>query len=128
MADDGEVTSPLKRDTPGAKEKETIKSGTGRRLFQEEVDEGKKGLRKRKPRYSGTPPSQTLDLNMSLGEGAALVPIGLVSARVGQLGGGSSKSEAEVGRDEMLKKQKRATTNNDVGSAVAVGSSPRWAP
>lgn len=33
MADDGEVTSPLKRDTPGAKEKETIKSGTGRRLF-----------------------------------------------------------------------------------------------
>jgi hypothetical protein len=125
--DDGEVTSPLKRGAASAKGKEVPISGTGRWLFHEEEADGKKSMRKRKPRRSGTPSSRTPDLNLPLADAAALVPAGLVNARVGQLGGGHSGPDVEEGGDALLKKQKRAINNQNVGSAAAAGSSPHRA-
>lgn len=68
--------------------------------------------------------TQTPDLNIPLA-GNAIVPAGLVSSRVNELdAGGESSGESMI---EMLKKQRRNSTQNARSAATADGS-PRRAP
>jgi hypothetical protein len=125
---EGEVTSPLKGSDPKSASKETLASGVGRALFQSEKNDGRKVARKRKPRRPEFSSSHTPDLNLPPGDAGALVPDGLVSSQVSQLGGVRNNTDGEEVAEEMLKKQKCAIHNNDARSAAAAESSPRRAP
>jgi hypothetical protein len=127
-AADGEVTSPLNNNVSATKGKEESTSGVGRRLFQVGTSDGKKAARKRKPRREEHTSSETPDLNLPLDEAATVVPSGLVSSRVHQLGGARGCFGGEEVSEEMLKKQKRATHTIDGTSAAAADGSPRRAP
>ncbi|CAN6286224.1 unnamed protein product [Urochloa humidicola] len=127
-AEEEEITSPLKSNAPTSQPKEVVASDVGRRLFQVEKGDGRKVARKRKPRRTEPTSIQTPDLNLPLEDAAPLVPAGLVSSRVSQLGGARGGASGEEGSEELLKKQKRATQTTDVGSAAAARSSPRRAP
>lgn len=127
LEEDEEITSPLKRPTSKANGKEPAASGVGRCLFQEGKDDGKKVFRKRKPRRGESQMSQTPDLNLPVDDMSALVPSGLVSSRVNQLGGAWGTTEGEEDLEEMLEKQKRTTQTTDERSAAAARGSPRRA-
>jgi hypothetical protein len=101
--EEGEVTSPLKNKDHTSKGKKSTGADIGRQLFQDDGMGDRKSVRKRKPRRSGGS-SQTPDLNMPLTDAASLVPVGLVSARVGQLVGDLGGTDGEETQEEMLKK------------------------
>jgi hypothetical protein len=101
--EEGEVTSPLKNKDHTSKGKKSTGADIGRQLFQDDGLGDRKSVRKRKPRRSGGS-SQTPDLNMPLTDAASLVPVGLVSARVGQLVGDLGGTDGEETQEEMLKK------------------------
>lgn len=83
---DVETTSPLKTATPVDREMGVRQeASSGRQLFQQKTDALTR-VRKRKSKGSGLSSSATPDLNLPVVDGA-LVPIGLVTARVSQLGG-----------------------------------------
>jgi hypothetical protein len=127
---DQEVQSPLKQTEPvqtGAAAEVRGKgvAGIGKQLFghgEEEVLISGQGKRKSK----GTELTlMTLDLNIPLSSSNAIVPVGLVNARVQQMDGDVDNSGGSM--IETLKKQKRGTTNQKAKSAGAASSSPRRA-
>lgn len=87
----------MKQD-PKLKEKEQIEKGT----FHAGATDNRVVARKRKTKSGAIPDARTLDLNIPLGKSAAIVPVGLVTSRVHQLGGDSELSEAE--KVEAIKK------------------------
>ncbi|CAN6353966.1 unnamed protein product [Urochloa humidicola] len=122
--DTGEVTSSLKRRAPAEpKEKEMAVGNINRQLFHGEGGDGRKQVKKRKSKRSGPTSSQTPDLNLPAEEGGALVPAGLVSARMSQLTG--ARETAEGFSRELPKKQKTLVPNTTTGSAAAASDSPR---
>jgi hypothetical protein len=56
---------------------------------------------------------------------SALVPAGLVNAKLSRLARGNDGNED--GLEELLKKQRRSSTTNDAPSAAAADGSPRRA-
>lgn len=66
---------------------------------------------------------QMPDLNMPAGASNAIVPAGLVSSRVSQLGAGADNSGASM--IETLKKQRRGSNTSEGSAAAAVGSPRR---
>jgi hypothetical protein len=82
------------------------------------------GQRKRKSKGTELT-SMTLDLNIPLSSSNAIVPVGLVNARVQQMDEDVDSSGGSM--IETLKKQKRGTTNQKAKSAGAASSSPRRA-
>ncbi|CAN6289875.1 unnamed protein product [Urochloa humidicola] len=120
--DSAEITSPLKRRAPEEpKGKETM-TNTGRQLFQEGTDAGRKVIKKRKSKRSGPTSSLTPDLNLPLEDTSALVPAGLVSSRVNQLVG--SRETGASTPSELSKKQKTSVSQPIARSAVAADGSP----
>lgn len=122
--EEDEVTSPLKTTAPNMSDGTKAAMNASRQLFQEQESEGKKKARKRKSKRSDS--SLTPDLNLPVSETSALVPMGLVVARVQQMDkhiGGSGLPVPE----ELPKKQKRSSQQEDAGSAVAAVGSPRRA-
>ena len=81
-----EVLSPLKNQ--GSKlDSDTRKAADASRLlFQSKKDESQIVPRKRKAKGSGGSSSLTPDLNHPVIDASTLVPVGLVSERVNQLG------------------------------------------
>ncbi|CAN6284607.1 unnamed protein product [Urochloa humidicola] len=116
-ADEEEVTSPLKKESL---EKETrgTRKGTSKQLFQAKERPEIMVQRKRKP--EGT--KDTSKLNSST-TAMAIVPAGLVSDRLAQLGDTSGQAATE---EEVQKKQKVSNTIN-ARSAAAAKDSPRRA-
>jgi hypothetical protein len=126
-SEEEEITSPLKSNAPADKGKDAARHA-GRRLFQGEKEDVRRVARKRKPRRLDSTSTQTPDLNLPPGEAAVLVPAGLVSARVSQMGGVCGSAGGEEGSEELLKKQKRATPSFVARSAAVAEGNPRRAP
>ncbi|CAN6232539.1 unnamed protein product [Urochloa humidicola] len=116
-ADEEEVTSPLKKESL-EKEKRRTRKGTSKQLFQAKERPENMFQRKRKPEGK----KDTSNLNPSAME-MAIVPAGLVSNRLAQLG---DTSDQAVSEEEGQKKQKVSNTTN-ARSAAAAGDSPRRA-
>jgi hypothetical protein len=119
-----EVLSPLKRRAPETAGREVVSNASGRQLFPSEGVEGRKVVKKRKSKRSNQATPQTPDLNFPASDGVVTVPVRLVSSMVNQFVNLLPQKETEEKQEELLKKQKRATSSNDVRSAAAVGSSP----
>jgi hypothetical protein len=129
MEDD--ATSPLKQKTTSARRgepEEPLKSTTSKQLFQDvEVQTGPQAHRKRKSKTASRDSSVAPDLNLPAEESLSVVPVGLVSSRVGQLHGiGGSESPATTS-DELTEKKKRSSTHSNARSAAATEGSPRRA-
>jgi hypothetical protein len=88
------------------KNKNTAPPVASRPLFQS------KPARKRKTKT--VPGSATSDLNLPVQDPLALVPAGMVSARISQLDG--VQEEDKEGKEELLKKQKMCSTTFDARS------------
>lgn len=119
------MQSPLKMPPVGAtppKEKGKKVNNTSRKLDLKE-DNQNQLPRKRKSKGHGSD-SHTPDLNLPVVEPNAIVPIGLVHARVNQMD--SSSESAGDSMIETLKKQKRVTPQN-ARSAAAASDSPHRA-
>jgi hypothetical protein len=82
-------------------------------------------MRKRKSKVPN-PPVQTPVLNFPLAGSNAIVPVGLVTSRIGQLDGSVEHSGDSM--IETLKKQKRGNSTQNATSAAAASDSPRRAP
>ncbi|CAN6287729.1 unnamed protein product [Urochloa humidicola] len=116
-ADEEEITSPLKKETL----KEDIKKakgGTSKQLFKAKDHQDPMVQRKRKPEGKGDAP----DLNPPA-TSMAIVPSGMVSNRIAQLGSTSGQAVTE---EEVPKKQKVSNTTI-ARSAAAADDSPRRA-
>lgn len=121
-----EVQSPLKAAAVDTDEGAQEAVSASCKLFQAQKVESQIVLRKRKAKGSGSSVSLAPDLNIPVGSSTELVPVGLVSERVNQLG--RSNEEAGVSASEVSpKKQKRPKSHQNARSAVAAGSSPRRA-
>lgn len=121
-----EVLSPLKNPTEKSDSGSLGAADASRQLFQGRKDDSQIILRKRKAKGSSASPSLMPDLNVPAPESAAIVPVGLVTERVNQLG----KNAGDVGAgvsEVSPKKQKRSKSQTNVTSAAAVSSSPRRA-
>jgi hypothetical protein len=96
-----------------------------RSLFHAKKGEVLKPARKRKTKAAGAASDTTLDLNLPPVDATALIPAGLVHARVSQLAveGEGTKD----GSEELLKKQRRLSTSFAARSAAAADGSPRRA-
>jgi hypothetical protein len=96
-----------------------------RPLFQTKKGEVQKTVGKRKSKTNGPAINPAPGLNLLPVNNTALVPAGLVIARVSQLdrGGGGNEDDME----EMIKKQRRSSTTNIASSAAAAEGSPRRA-
>lgn len=126
--EEDEVSSPLKNQNAGASGGDTMQKGeVGRQLFQSQKGGTLNVLRKRKAKGSGgSSSSLTPDLTIPADETPALVPAGLVSQRVNQLG----KSSGEVGTsasEASPKKQKKSKPQTTALSAGAADGSSRRA-
>jgi hypothetical protein len=101
-----------------------------RQLFQPGTSEVRRAPRKRKTKASNPSHSGTLDLNLPAADTLAVVPSGLVSAKVNQIVGedGGSGAHASATLDEFTKKQKRSDAHAKSRSAAAAMDSPRREP
>lgn len=125
--EDLEVQSPLKHNQ---KSDDMDSEGAGgasasRRLNLDDDTEGARKLaRKRKSKVT-TPVTQTPDLNIPVGGSSAIVPVGLVSSRVSQLG-----AEVDSGGSSMIEtlKKQKCGLNQTERSAAPAESSPCQAP
>ncbi|CAN6304644.1 unnamed protein product [Urochloa humidicola] len=121
-----EISSPLKRKEPTGNTMPGTSVGSGgRQLFSAAGPVDRQTVRKRKSKTTRTGTSPTPDLNLPSMEISEIVPIGLVHVRVAQLASGQEEARDVV--DELLKKQWRATPDNNARSAAAAGDSPRRA-
>jgi hypothetical protein len=127
-----EVVSPLKtqdqegrKKAPEATAKGASGSGANRQLFEAKKNDMRKTVRKRKPKGSGAMPSPPQGLNSPVVDTSAIVPAGLVSARVNQLDAVFEGQEPVS--DELLKKQKMSDNSQTARSAAAASVSPRRA-
>ena len=103
---DEEVTSPLKTSGQNiGKDGLSEDTNSSRKLFEEGGDDRGKIPRKRKSNVSNPGSSPPPDLNALALDSRAVVPKGLVSARVNQLHGDGGDIEATTS-DELTKKQK----------------------
>jgi hypothetical protein len=121
-----EVLSPLKNQASKSDSDTRKATDASRQLFHSKKDESQIILRKRKAKGSGGSSSLTPDLNLPVIDTSALVPAGLVSERVIQLG----KTGGEVGAnvsEASPKKQKRSKSQTHALSAATAGGSPRRA-
>jgi hypothetical protein len=121
-----EVLSPLKNHASKSDSDTRKATDASRQLFHRKKDESQIILRKRKAKGSGGSSSLTPDLNLPVIDTSALVPAGLVSERVIQLG----KTGGEVGAnvsEVSPKKQKRSKSQTHALSAATAGGSPRRA-
>lgn len=98
--------------------------GAGKQLFGQEKEDDRPLQRKRKSKGT-VGAAQTPDLNIPAASSNAIVPVGLVNARLQQMDGGSESSGGSM--IETLKKQKRGNTVQNARLAAAVSDSPRRA-
>jgi len=125
--DEEEVLSPLKNPPVKSDGGSMGAAVASRELFpSKNKDDFQIALRKRKAKGSVLSPSVTPDLNVPALESAALVPAGLVTERVNQLG--KSGGEVDANASEVSrKKQKRSKSHSNAISAAAASGSPRRA-
>ena len=121
-----EVLSPLKNQGSKSDSDTRKAADASRSLFQSKKDESQIVPRKRKAKGSGGSSSLTPDLNLPVIDTSTLVPAGLVSERVNQLGktGGEVVATAS---EASPKKQKRSKSHTHALSALTAGGSPRQA-
>jgi len=122
---EGDATSPLKTKSMANEKGKDPSTRITRPLFQAKKGEVQKTVRKRKSKTNGPAINPAPGLNLPPVNNTALVPAGLVNARVSQLdrGGGGNEDDME----EMIKKQRRSSTTNIASSAAAAEGSPRRA-
>ena len=126
-SEEPEVQSPLKQNLKDdGMNIEVIKvPGASRCLNLDGESAGSRQQARKRKSKGASLTTQTPDLNIPVGESNAIVPSGLVSARVNQLGAGAKSGGKSM--SELLKKQKRGNSQND-RSAAAEDGSPRRAP
>ena len=123
-SEEPEVQSPLKHVSErGVQEMAGKVPAANKQLVFEAMEEDQaNGPRKRKSKQVANR-TQMPDLNIPLGASNALVPVGLVTSRVSQIGA----SDSGGSMIETLKKQRRGNSQIE-GSAAAASGSPRRAP
>ena len=126
-SEEPEVQSPLKQNLKDdGMNIEVIKvPGASKCLNLDGESAGSRQQARKRKSKGASLTTQTPDLNIPVGESNAIVPSGLVSARVNQLGAGAKSGGKSM--SELLKKQKRGNSQNDRSAAAAIGS-PRRAP
>lgn len=121
---DPKVQSPLKQPETSPDRDSRHGKGTGKKLFNGTNDATGLQQRTRKSKvFNDT--DLTPDLNIPLADSQALVLVGIVNSRVNQLDG-PSKNDGDS-MIEILKKQKRISTNQNARSAATANGSPRRA-
>lgn len=124
-SEDPEIQSPLKNNMEKEDDMDEEYSGgtAASRKLNLDVQGGPHMLPRKRKSKGVTQANQTHDLNIPLATSNAIVPVGLVSSRVNQLGSGSESGGSSM--TGTLKKQKRGFNPSERSAAAAPGSPRR---